>query len=373
MHLQNAMSLLSVLSAPVPPSNGADGYASLYQSYIDAYAACRSERRECVSMLRAAVEASGASAFQGLTDATSAGVGRAETVYSWVPELEEVRKQLADVVTSAKAAVGTAAEKAQEKVTSTIPGDSALAGAKTVSDCLVEPVECAKRGVNYYKNKRRRERRRAAASDVVSGTTVAVVQRTAEELEAARTLAKARVAKNKVDEALAAHKLESLSDKTKTDALKRLEAARMEERINTAKARSQASYKKCDQSLKSLGSTGSAGEFALKQEAKRARDLEIKVKYLEQQLDKVFPHVPPAVRQEVADMPEPVYPSAWDVFGEPPEDYDEDQCEAYYNDLNRADQEAGEVDYKPDVKLPSTEEEITEYVAMLRREGRLNF
>jgi len=147
----------------------------------------------------------------------------------------------------------------------------------------------------------------SAGSGSSGGVGVAV--RSEAEVEAAETLARRRAAENKVAEALAKHRLNSLNDKAKTDALRRLDVARVEEKINTTKAKSQASFKKCASPIESIGSALSAGEFAMKQEVRKREALQAQLDYLNVQFDLVFAHASPKVKQAVADIPEPYIPT----------------------------------------------------------------
>jgi hypothetical protein len=224
------------------------------------------------------------------------------------------------------------------------------------------------RGKNYERNKRKREQgkqRRSQAwrqqswrrvdesggcisDESVTGTVKTVDSRTAEEIEAARTLAVRRAVENKLAIAVGSARLAGFKDKSKTDALNKLAAARMEQRINEAKAKSQASYKKCDESLKSLGSTGSAGEFALKQQVKDAKQDKAMLKYVQSQADLMARHVSREVLDAVAAIPAPVFEVEHDVFGECPSDYDEDEAYAYDMELNNRQYEQEMRTWNPD-------------------------
>jgi len=150
---------------------------------------------------------------------------------------------------------------------------------------------------------------RKSAAPLSEASVKTVDTRTAYEIEAAASLAKRRVAENKVAEAMAMHRLVSLKDKEKTDALRRLDIARVEERINTTKAKSQASFKKCGSPVGSVGSALSAGEFAMKQEIRKREALQAELAYLHLQFDLVFKHASDKVKQQVADLPEPYIPT----------------------------------------------------------------
>jgi len=104
-------------------------------------------------------------------------------------------------------------------------------------------------------------------------------------------------------------KMRSMRNKDKTEALARLDVVRIEERINTTKARSHASYKKCPSSLESVGSARSAGEFAFRQEVRKREKAIQERDYFEVQLDKLLAVATPAQRQLVADIPEPYIPT----------------------------------------------------------------
>lgn len=210
------------------------------------------------------------------------------------------------------------------------------------------------RGKHYFKNKAKKEKRRLMSQSWRSGisggariapTVCTVDTRTAVEVEAAQTLAARRVAENKVAEALAAHKLRALSDRDRTAMVDRLAAARGEQRINEARAKSQASFKKCDESLKSLGSSGSAGEFALKQELKRAKDNEKTHEYVKRQLTLALKYVSAEGMQLLAELPAPVFDDEMEVFGGCPSDYDEDEQEAYFVDVNQRNADAFDREY----------------------------
>lgn len=217
------------------------------------------------------------------------------------------------------------------------------------------------RGKNYWKNqakaRARKVAKRLAATDGVKQRAMmdswrrrpveseVAVTRTAVEVEAAQTLAARRVAENRVAEALAAHKLRALRDKDRTAMVDRLAAARGEQRINEAKARSQASFKKCDESLKSLGSSGSAGEFALKQELKRAKDNEKTHEYVKQQLTLALKFVSAEGMRQLAELPAPVFDDEMDVFDGCPSDYDEDEQEAFFIDVNQRNADAFDREY----------------------------
>jgi hypothetical protein len=231
------------------------------------------------------------------------------------------------------------------------------------AECAADKV----RGRHYERNKRKREqcKRRqgqpwrqnwrrvdgnggCVSDDSVAGTVKTVDSRTAEEIEAARTLAVRRAVENKLAIAVSNAKLAGFKDKSKTDALGKLAAARMEQRINEAKAKSQASYKKCDESLKSLGSTGSAGEFALKQQVKDAKQDKAMLKYVQSQADLMARHVSREVLDAVAAIPAPVFEVEHDVFGECPSDYDEDEAYAYDMELNQRQYEQEMRTWNPD-------------------------
>jgi len=126
--------------------------------------------------------------------------------------------------------------------------------------------------------------------------------RTAEEIEAVRTLAIRRSAENKVAAAMSEHKLASLLDPDKTKTLRDLDAVRMQERINTTRAKSQASFKKCASPLESVGSAASAGEFALKQEIRKNVALKSENKNLEEQLDKLLKVATPSQLTMLANL-----------------------------------------------------------------------
>jgi len=126
--------------------------------------------------------------------------------------------------------------------------------------------------------------------------------RTAEEIEAARTLAIRRSAENRVAAAMSEHKLTSLLDPDKTKTLRDLDAVRMQERINTTRAKSQASFKKCASPLESVGSAASAGEFALKQEIRKNVALKTENKNLEEQLDKLLKVATPGQLTMLANL-----------------------------------------------------------------------
>jgi len=201
------------------------------------------------------------------------------------------------------------------------------AGAGSVGACGV-----GSRGPNWERNRQWKEkkkgsksrrvrsvpewRRSASVLPSLSGSVRTVSTECAAEIEAKRTLAKRRVAENKVAEALAEHRLASLHDKDKTKALQQLAVVRVEEKINTVRAKSQASYKKCGSPLESVGSAASAGEFAWKQEVRKRDALKVERDYLEQQLVEMLKHASPEARQAVADIPEPYIPSLAEIEAE---------------------------------------------------------
>jgi len=201
------------------------------------------------------------------------------------------------------------------------------------------------RGKHFERNRRKKQNRRdrekvpewrrtAAPLSSSAASVVTVDSRTAEEIEAARTLAKKRVAENLVAEQIAQHRLASLQDKAKTAAVRELQVQRLNERINTAKARSQAKYKECDNSLKSLGSAGSAGEFAWKKTATENESLRELVENQKQQLERALAAGGPAVCAAVAEVPEPRQYGIRDALGEPTDDWTEDEVSAFFDILN---------------------------------------
>jgi len=84
-----------------------------------------------------------------------------------------------------------------------------------------------------------------------------------------------------------------------------------------------------------LGSTGSAGEFALKQQIKDAREVRMTLAYVKRQANFYAKHATSEVNAAVAAMKPPVFEDEFEVFGECPEEFSESEKEAYYDDLNR--------------------------------------
>jgi len=201
-----------------------------------------------------------------------------------------------------------------------------------VGEVVDKPAVQCFRGPNWERNRQWKEkkksskdrrsgsvpewRRSASALPSLSGSVRTVSTECADEIEAKRTLAARRVAENKVAEALARHRLASMQDVEKTKALQQLAVVRVEERINTVRAKSQASYKKCGSPLESVGSAASAGEFAWKQEIRKREALKVERDYLEQQLVEMLKHASPEARQAVADIPEPYIPSLAEIEAE---------------------------------------------------------
>jgi len=145
-----------------------------------------------------------------------------------------------------------------------------------------------------------RENAAPLPESVVSGSTVSV--RSAEEAEAARTLALRRVAENRVATKLAEHRLATLSDVSRTEALVALQVAKVQERINTTRAKSQASFKKCGSPVESVGSAMSAGEYAFKQEVKKNEALQGEVDYTNRQLETFYSMASDAAKRAVAEL-----------------------------------------------------------------------
>jgi len=157
-----------------------------------------------------------------------------------------------------------------------------------------------------------------------------LLEPTEEEKEASRTWAVRRVAENrraeveaKVAEAVAEHRLRGLKDKDKTVVIDRLAVARLEEKINSSKARSQKSFKDCGSPVESVGSAMSASEFALKQQARRIDALQRKIDYASVQLEEYYKIGTADMRRRVAEIPEPYIPSDSELDAQDAEDSSE--------------------------------------------------
>jgi len=88
-----------------------------------------------------------------------------------------------------------------------------------------------------------------------------------------------------------------------------------------------------------LGSTGSAGEFALKTQIKDAKDNEAILAYVQEQNRILTRNASPEVLDAISRVKRPVIEEEYDAFGDCPSDYDEDEAEAYNNDRNRRNDE----------------------------------
>lgn len=188
----------------------------------------------------------------------------------------------------------------------------------TASGSVTEPV-----GKHHVRNRLKREKQKAfkqqwrgeaamSGGGSESSTVRTVDTRTGVEIEAAQTLAARRVAENKVKIAeakvaakLAEHRLKALNDKDRSVVIDRLAAARLEEKINTAKSKSQKSFNECGSPLESVGSAMSASEFAFKQMVRKVDAEKQRNDYLKVQLSRYHAYSPDYVNQMVAEIPEP--------------------------------------------------------------------
>lgn len=197
-----------------------------------------------------------------------------------------------------------------------------VASSRVVGE-MVSEVDCrfdghdVVRGKNYVRNKAKRQKMKQfklrtgaeAGGGGSAGSVCTVDTRTGVEIEAAQSLAARRVAENKVATKLAEHRLKALNDEDRSVVIDRLAAARLEERINTAKAKSQKSFGECSSPLESVGSAMSASEFAFKQMVRKVDAEKKHSDYLKVQLSKYYAYSPDYVNQMVAEIPEPYIPT----------------------------------------------------------------
>jgi len=130
------------------------------------------------------------------------------------------------------------------------------------------------------------------------------------ESKARRTLADRRVVENELAVVKGRRLLESYADEGKSRAYAELQVLRLAQRSNEARARSEKSWKQCDESLGSLGSAGSAGEFFVKQEYKKEKikreNAEALVGLRERELAVAMKYLPSEAKAEMSALPVPV-------------------------------------------------------------------
>lgn len=313
---------------------------------VDGMSDCRRERFERIDSGDTFVNGGEANGDQASVGAGSPGVtgGDNTAVYGSVRFESGGVRSMGSGATDAQESAGDGAEKRSFPEVRFGGDGGSSSNAKTDQDGKTVPVvHDVVKGKNYEKNKARRakqkERLRNATKPTVpawrvnaKGNFSSVDSRF--DAEARETLAERRVYENRVAIAKAKKLMNSFGDATKTEALSRLEVARIESRINTAKLRSQEAYNKQDKSLKSAGSATSAGEFAMKKVIAENATLKDLVENQKKQMDVMMKHAPKSLWPELCAVPEARKFGIRDVLGEPNETWNKRETNAYYKVLN---------------------------------------